>query len=79
MNVFIAFNTYKNKNYFQEGGVYMEDAAREARNRYKREWYARNKDKQREYENRYWMRIAISNNDSQKENGDMTNNLSFKK
>ena len=27
----------------------MEDAAREARNRYKREWYAKNKDKQREY------------------------------
>ncbi len=36
----------------------MEDAAREARNRYKREWYAKNREKQREYEHRYWTRLA---------------------
>lgn len=47
----------------------MEDAAREARNRYKREWYAKNKDKQREYEHRYWMRIADSDRKKTEENG----------
>ena len=38
----------------------MDDAAREARNKYKRDWYRRNREKQREYERRYWERKADS-------------------
>ena len=49
---------------------HMEDTAREARNRYKREWYARNKDKQREYERRYWQRKAQSDGQKSEENGE---------
>lgn len=47
----------------------MEDSAREARNRYKREWYAKNKEKQREYERRYWKRKADSDKKKTEENG----------
>ena len=36
----------------------MDDAAREARNAYRRKWYAENKDRQREYTRRYWERQA---------------------
>ena len=53
-----------------EGCEIMEDAAREARNRYKREWYAKNKEKQREYERRYWKRIAESDRQETAENGE---------
>lgn len=47
----------------------MNDDAREARNAYKREWYAKNKDKQREYERRYWKRKADSDRKKTEENG----------
>jgi len=47
----------------------MEDTAREARNKYKREWYAKNKDKQREYERRYWQRKAQFDGKKTEENG----------
>ena len=47
----------------------VEDAAREARNKYKRDWYAKNKDKQREYERRYWARKAESDRKKNEENG----------
>ena len=47
----------------------MEDAAREARNKYKREWYAKNKDRQREYERRYWKRKADSDRKKTEETG----------
>lgn len=36
----------------------MTDAAREARNAYKRKWYKDNPDKRREYERRYWEKLG---------------------
>lgn len=36
----------------------LSDEAREARNAYRREWYAKNKDKAREQQERYWTRKA---------------------
>ena len=47
----------------------IEDAARAARNEYKREWYRKNKDKQREYERRYWTKKSQSNKKKTEENG----------
>ena len=34
----------------------MTEAAIEARRRYRREWYAKNKDKHMEYQERYWLK-----------------------
>ena len=36
----------------------MTEAARQARNAYRRNWYAKNKDKAREQINRYWEKKA---------------------
>lgn len=36
----------------------MTDEAKEARRRYKREWYRKNAEKQREYTRRYWEKKA---------------------
>lgn len=38
----------------------MTDAAREARNAYKREWYRKNPDKRKEYQERYWQKKTHS-------------------
>ena len=37
----------------------MTDAAREARNAYKREWYRKNPDKRKEYQERDWQKKRI--------------------
>ena len=47
----------------------ITDEAREARNAYKREWYAKNKDKQREYERRYWAKKSQSDRKKTEETG----------
>jgi hypothetical protein len=36
----------------------MDQKARDAKNRYQREWYKRNPGKEREYHNRYWAKKA---------------------
>lgn len=36
----------------------MTDAAREARNAYRREWYKKNKDKVKQQQANYWQRKA---------------------
>ena len=38
----------------------MTEAAREARNAYRRKWYSRNRDKQREYNKTYWEKKAAA-------------------
>ncbi len=45
----------------------MTDAAREARNRYAREWRAKNKEKIRRYNEAYWTRKAEKGGDSDAE------------
>ena len=47
----------------------MTDAAREARNAYKRQWNAKNPDKRREYMQRYWERKADKKRQETAENG----------
>ena len=37
----------------------MTDAAVDARRRYRREWYAKNKDKHMEYQERYWLKKSL--------------------
>lgn len=45
----------------------MTEAAREARNAYRREWYKKNPEKRREYEERYWnKRIGKGLSDAKK-------------
>lgn len=36
----------------------MSNAAREAKNAYRRAWYSRNKEKQKEYNKKYWEKKA---------------------
>lgn len=47
----------------------MTDAAREARNAYKREWYRKNPDKRKEYQERYWQKKTDSDGQKSAENG----------
>lgn len=47
----------------------MTDAAREARNAYKRKWYKENPDKRREYQERYWQKKTQSDRQKTAENG----------
>ena len=46
----------------------MNRLAKEERNRYHREWYAKNQEKQREYMRRYWEKRA-QNRKKAEENG----------
>ena len=47
----------------------MTDAAREARNAYKRKWYKENPDKRRKYQERYWQKKTQSDRQKTAENG----------
>ncbi len=47
----------------------MTDAAREARNAYKRKWYKENPDKRREYQERYWQKKTQSDRQKTAETG----------
>ena len=47
----------------------MTEAARQARNAYKREWYKRNPGKRRQYEETYWQRRIQSERQETEENG----------
>ena len=44
----------------------LTEAAREARNAYKRSWYKQNPEKRREYMDRYWQRKAEGLSDKKK-------------
>ena len=47
----------------------MTEAAREARNAYKREWNKRNREKIRLYNERYWQKQSDSERQKTAENG----------
>ena len=47
----------------------MTDAARAARNKYKREWYRKNPEKRRQYQERYWQKKTQSDRQKSAENG----------
>lgn len=60
-NIKLIRYTRKTANNRQEGGVRMAEmsnAAREAKNAYRRAWYSRNKEKQKEYNKKYWEKKA---------------------
>lgn len=46
----------------------LESAARAAKARYQREWYARNKDRAKAYQTRYWAKAASKQGELENDN-----------